>query len=148
MEMRAPVRMPAVFCCNVFIENLLREQSLLFRWTFLIWNKINLLSLTASLPGYPVSITVGNAIKNRATNEEILTALKEVPNPNQEDNDGVFHYLFYFIFTPYGGGKRLLFMLKLHSSFSLAASLNNMTNGAFLLVKVQNRKDGDGTLST
>ncbi|KAM4555378.1 nuclear cap-binding protein subunit 1 isoform 1-T1 [Odontesthes bonariensis] len=41
----------------------------------------------SSLPGYPVSITVGNAIKNRATNEEILTALKEVPNPNQEDND-------------------------------------------------------------
>ncbi|XP_008419387.1 nuclear cap-binding protein subunit 1 [Poecilia reticulata] len=40
-----------------------------------------------SLPGYPVSITVSNAIKNRATNEEILAILKEVPNPNQEDDD-------------------------------------------------------------
>ncbi|XP_054453651.1 nuclear cap-binding protein subunit 1 [Anoplopoma fimbria] len=41
----------------------------------------------SSLPGYPASITVGNAIKNRASNEEILTILKEVPNPNQEDDD-------------------------------------------------------------
>uniref|UniRef100_A0A7N6F6L6 MIF4G domain-containing protein n=1 Tax=Anabas testudineus TaxID=64144 RepID=A0A7N6F6L6_ANATE len=41
----------------------------------------------SSLPGYPVSITVSNAIKNRASNEEILTILKEVPNPNQEDDD-------------------------------------------------------------
>ncbi|XP_027864963.1 nuclear cap-binding protein subunit 1 [Xiphophorus couchianus] len=40
-----------------------------------------------SLPGYPVSITVSNAIKNRASNEEILAILKEVPNPNQEDDD-------------------------------------------------------------
>ena len=46
------------------------------------------LSFAASLPGYAVSITVGNAIKNRASNEEILTILKEVPNPNQEDDDG------------------------------------------------------------
>lgn len=35
-----------------------------------------------------MSITVGNAIKNRASNEEILAILKEVPNPNQEDDDG------------------------------------------------------------
>uniref|UniRef100_A0A669CG84 Nuclear cap binding protein subunit 1 n=1 Tax=Oreochromis niloticus TaxID=8128 RepID=A0A669CG84_ORENI len=41
----------------------------------------------SSLPGYPMSITVSNAIKNRASNEEILTVLKEVPNPNQEDDD-------------------------------------------------------------
>ncbi|KAG7237977.1 hypothetical protein INR49_031493 [Caranx melampygus] len=41
----------------------------------------------ASLPGYATTITVGNAIKNRASNEEILTILKEVPNPNQEDDD-------------------------------------------------------------
>ncbi|XP_068451777.1 nuclear cap-binding protein subunit 1 [Clinocottus analis] len=41
----------------------------------------------SSLPGYPASITVGNAIKNRASNEEILTILKDVPNPNQEDDD-------------------------------------------------------------
>lgn len=46
--------------------------------------------LSASLPGYPTSITVGNAIKNRASNEEIMTILKEVPNPNQEDDDGQF----------------------------------------------------------
>uniref|UniRef100_A0A3P8Z5D6 Nuclear cap-binding protein subunit 1 n=1 Tax=Esox lucius TaxID=8010 RepID=A0A3P8Z5D6_ESOLU len=37
--------------------------------------------------GYAVAITVGNAIKNRASNEEILTVLKDVPNPNQEDDD-------------------------------------------------------------
>lgn len=42
-----------------------------------------------------MSITVGNAIKNRASNEEILTILKEVPNPNQEDDDGVFHLHFF-----------------------------------------------------
>uniref|UniRef100_A0A673YTM0 Nuclear cap binding protein subunit 1 n=1 Tax=Salmo trutta TaxID=8032 RepID=A0A673YTM0_SALTR len=40
-----------------------------------------------ALPGYAVAITVGNAIKNRASNEEILTVLKDVPNPNQEDDD-------------------------------------------------------------
>ncbi|XP_061747528.1 nuclear cap-binding protein subunit 1 isoform X2 [Nerophis ophidion] len=41
----------------------------------------------SSLLGYPISITVGNAIKNRASNEEILTVLKDVPNPNQDDDD-------------------------------------------------------------
>ena len=46
---------------------------------------------TGSLPGYPVSITVGNAIKNRASNDEIITVLKDVPNPNQEDDDGNKH---------------------------------------------------------
>lgn len=35
-----------------------------------------------------MAITVGNAIKNRATNEEILAILKELPNPNQDDDDG------------------------------------------------------------
>lgn len=44
----------------------------------------------ASLPGYPTSVTVSNAIKNRASNEEILAILKEVPNPNQDDDDGQF----------------------------------------------------------
>ncbi|KAK0138258.1 Nuclear cap-binding protein subunit 1 [Merluccius polli] len=39
------------------------------------------------LPGYQTAITVGNAIKNRASNEEILTILKEMPKPNQEDDD-------------------------------------------------------------
>ncbi|KAG8004283.1 Nuclear cap-binding protein subunit 1, partial [Nibea albiflora] len=42
---------------------------------------------SSSLPGHSMSITVGNAIKNRASNEEILTILKDVPNPNQEDDD-------------------------------------------------------------
>lgn len=42
------------------------------------------------MPGYSTSVTVGNAIKNRASNEEILTILKEVPNPNQDDDDGQF----------------------------------------------------------
>ncbi len=35
-----------------------------------------------------MTITVGNAIKNRASNEEILIVLKDVPNPNQDDDDG------------------------------------------------------------
>lgn len=47
-----------------------------------------LISVSASLPGFPVSTTVGNAIKNRASNEEILIVLKDVPNPNQDDDDG------------------------------------------------------------
>lgn len=47
-----------------------------------------LLPTDAQLPGYPMSITVSNAIKNRASNEEILAVLKDVPNPNQEDDDG------------------------------------------------------------
>lgn len=44
-------------------------------------------SNASSLPGFPVSIAVGNAIKNRASNDEILTVLKEVPNPNQDEDD-------------------------------------------------------------
>jgi len=35
-----------------------------------------------------VTTTVANAIKNRASNEEILIVLKDVPNPNQDDDDG------------------------------------------------------------
>lgn len=34
-----------------------------------------------------MTTTVGNAIKNRASNEEILIVLKDVPNPNQDDDD-------------------------------------------------------------
>lgn len=41
-----------------------------------------------------MSTTVGNAIKNRASNEEILTVLKDVPNPNQDDDDGMDAYVF------------------------------------------------------
>lgn len=47
-------------------------------------------SVVGSLPGFVVAATVGNAIKNRASNEEILTILKEVPNPNQDEDDGIF----------------------------------------------------------
>ena len=46
------------------------------------------LSGVASLPGYQTSVTVGNAIKNRASNEEILAILKDMPKPNQEEDDG------------------------------------------------------------
>lgn len=42
---------------------------------------------SSSLPGYPMTVTVGNAIKNRASNEEIVTILRDVPNPNQEEDD-------------------------------------------------------------
>ncbi|XP_056328495.1 nuclear cap-binding protein subunit 1 isoform X2 [Danio aesculapii] len=42
---------------------------------------------SSSLPGYALSLTVGNAIKNRASNEEILIILKDVPNPNQDEDD-------------------------------------------------------------
>ncbi|KTG37452.1 hypothetical protein cypCar_00025158, partial [Cyprinus carpio] len=42
----------------------------------------------SSLPGLAMTTTVGNAIKNRASNEEILIVLKDVPNPNQDDDDG------------------------------------------------------------
>ena len=37
-----------------------------------------------------MAIPVSNCIKNRASNEEILTALKDVPNPNQEHDDGQY----------------------------------------------------------
>lgn len=42
---------------------------------------------SSSLPGYALASTVGNAIKNRASNEEILIVLKDVPNPNQDEDD-------------------------------------------------------------
>lgn len=35
-------------------------------------------------------MTVANAIKNRASNEVILAILKELPNPNQDEDDGQF----------------------------------------------------------
>ncbi|XP_030050318.1 nuclear cap-binding protein subunit 1 isoform X2 [Microcaecilia unicolor] len=41
----------------------------------------------SSLPGYPVATSLTNAIKTKATNEEIFTILKDVPNPNQDDED-------------------------------------------------------------
>lgn len=50
-------------------------------------------STIGSLPGFVVATAVGNAIKNRASNEEILTVLKEVPNPNQDEDDGMVAFL-------------------------------------------------------
>nr|XP_033772929.1 nuclear cap-binding protein subunit 1 isoform X4 [Geotrypetes seraphini] len=41
----------------------------------------------SSLPGYPVAISLTNAIKSKGTNEEIFSILKDVPNPNQDDDD-------------------------------------------------------------
>lgn len=40
-----------------------------------------------SLPGYNVALCLNIAIKNKVSNDEIFTILKDVPNPNQ-DNDG------------------------------------------------------------
>lgn len=47
-------------------------------------------SAVGSLPGFVVATAVGNAIKNRASNEEILTVLKDMPNPNQDEDDGIY----------------------------------------------------------
>ncbi|GCB60473.1 nuclear cap-binding protein subunit 1 [Scyliorhinus torazame] len=41
----------------------------------------------SSLPGYAVAVSVCSAIKNKASNDEILSILKDLPNPNQEDDD-------------------------------------------------------------
>ncbi|KTF81255.1 hypothetical protein cypCar_00011027 [Cyprinus carpio] len=46
------------------------------------------------LPGLAMATTVSNAIKNRASNEEILIVLKDVPNPNQDDDDGGSRMIF------------------------------------------------------
>ncbi|KAM4640420.1 nuclear cap-binding protein subunit 1 isoform 5-T5 [Amazona ochrocephala] len=40
-----------------------------------------------SLPGYTVALCLTIAIKNKASNDEIFGILKDVPNPNQEDDD-------------------------------------------------------------
>ncbi|XP_053321765.1 nuclear cap-binding protein subunit 1 [Spea bombifrons] len=41
----------------------------------------------SSLPGYAIAINVLNLIKNKAGNDEIFNVLKDVPNPNQDDDD-------------------------------------------------------------
>ncbi|RMC22429.1 hypothetical protein DUI87_00743 [Hirundo rustica rustica] len=41
-----------------------------------------------SLPGYTVALCLTIAIKNKASNDEIFSILKDVPNPNQDDDDG------------------------------------------------------------
>lgn len=53
-------------------------------------------STVGSLPGFVMATTTANAIKNRASNEEILTILKEVPNPNQDEDDGTVSSLVTF----------------------------------------------------
>ncbi|GAB0210371.1 mitochondrial enolase superfamily member 1 [Grus japonensis] len=41
-----------------------------------------------SLPGYTVALCLTIAIKNKASNDEIFNILKDVPNPNKDDDDG------------------------------------------------------------
>lgn len=43
---------------------------------------------SGSLPGYTVALCLTIAIKNKASNDEIFSILKDVPNPNQDDDDG------------------------------------------------------------
>ncbi|XP_025033201.1 nuclear cap-binding protein subunit 1-like, partial [Python bivittatus] len=40
-----------------------------------------------SFPGYNVALCLSIAIKNKASNDEIFTILKDVPNLNQDDDD-------------------------------------------------------------
>ncbi|KAF1494150.1 Nuclear cap-binding protein subunit 1, partial [Megadyptes antipodes antipodes] len=40
-----------------------------------------------SLPGYTVALCLTIAIKNKASNDEIFNILKDVPNPNKDDDD-------------------------------------------------------------
>uniref|UniRef100_A0A8D0GN20 Nuclear cap-binding protein subunit 1 n=1 Tax=Sphenodon punctatus TaxID=8508 RepID=A0A8D0GN20_SPHPU len=40
-----------------------------------------------TLPGYSVALCLTIAIKNKTSNDEIFTILKDVPNPNQDDDD-------------------------------------------------------------
>ncbi|KAM8962304.1 nuclear cap-binding protein subunit 1 [Pelodytes ibericus] len=41
----------------------------------------------SSLPGYAIALNLTNIIKNKAVNEDIFMVLKDVPNPNQDDDD-------------------------------------------------------------
>lgn len=41
-----------------------------------------------SLPGHSVALCLAVAFKSKATNDEIFSILKDVPNPNQDDDDG------------------------------------------------------------
>ncbi|GAB5579940.1 nuclear cap-binding protein subunit 1 isoform X1 [Prionailurus iriomotensis] len=40
-----------------------------------------------SLPGHSVALCLAVAFKSKATNDEIFSILKDVPNPNQDDDD-------------------------------------------------------------
>uniref|UniRef100_A0A8C0EM92 Nuclear cap binding protein subunit 1 n=1 Tax=Bubo bubo TaxID=30461 RepID=A0A8C0EM92_BUBBB len=48
-----------------------------------------------SLPGYTVALCLTIAIKNKASNDEIFSILKDVPNPNQDDDDDIVLYLLF-----------------------------------------------------
>ncbi|KAE8632196.1 hypothetical protein XENTR_v10001470 [Xenopus tropicalis] len=41
----------------------------------------------SALPGYSVAVALTNAIKNKASDKEIFNILKDIPNPNQDDDD-------------------------------------------------------------
>lgn len=41
-----------------------------------------------SLPGHSVALCLSVAFKSKATNDEIFSILKDVPNPNQDDDNG------------------------------------------------------------
>ncbi|KAG8130327.1 hypothetical protein E2320_017106 [Naja naja] len=45
-----------------------------------------------SLPGYNVALCLNIAIKNKVSNDEIFTILKDVPNPNQDNDDEGFSF--------------------------------------------------------
>ncbi|KAL7988539.1 hypothetical protein Chor_007458 [Crotalus horridus] len=45
-----------------------------------------------SLPGYNIALSLNVAIKNKASNDEIFTILKDVPNPNQDNDDEGFSF--------------------------------------------------------
>ncbi|XP_070598321.1 nuclear cap-binding protein subunit 1-like isoform X1 [Erythrolamprus reginae] len=45
-----------------------------------------------SLPGYKVALCLNIAIKNKVSNDEIFTILKDVPNSNQDNDDEGFSF--------------------------------------------------------
>uniref|UniRef100_A0A8C5RIB5 MIF4G domain-containing protein n=1 Tax=Laticauda laticaudata TaxID=8630 RepID=A0A8C5RIB5_LATLA len=45
-----------------------------------------------SLPGYNVALCLNIAIKNKVSNDDIFTILKDVPNPNQDNDDEGFSF--------------------------------------------------------
>ncbi|XP_056374895.1 nuclear cap-binding protein subunit 1 [Hyla sarda] len=42
---------------------------------------------SSALPGYALAVTLTNAIKNKAVNEDVFNILKDVQNPNHDDDD-------------------------------------------------------------
>lgn len=50
--------------------------------------------ISGALPGYAVAVTLTNSIKNKAVNDDIFNILKDLPNPNQDDDDGKYVLVF------------------------------------------------------